>query len=97
MALYKADIWQGATGRWYCNNISNLGKGSGLWYLPARVLGITPAEFIEFLLKEYKPDYCYYNKENNFFSYSWAKENKTLCNSFKLYINKKAREKNFQI
>ena len=95
MALYKTDIWQGTSGKWYCNNISDLGKGSGLWYLPARVLGISPAEFIEFLLEKFEPDYYYYSEENNFFSYSWASQVK--CNNWKLFINKEARKRNFQI
>lgn len=95
MSVYEAKIWQGQSGKWYCNDTSHLGAGSGEWYLPARILGISPAEFIEYLISNFKPDYCYYNIEKNFFSYSWSSQ--LNCNKWKLYINKKAREVNFQI
>jgi hypothetical protein len=95
MAIWQSSIWQGNSGKWYCNDVSHLGAGSGEWYLPARILGITPAEFIEYLIKEFHPDYYYYNTEKNFFSYSWAKQ--VDCNRWKLTINRIAREKNFQI
>ena len=95
--VYQAQIWQGQSGKWYCNDTRYIGRGSGEWYVPARILGVSPAEFIQFLLNNFHPDYCYYDEKRNFFSYSWAEENKTLCNSFKLYINRKAKEKNFQV
>ena len=95
MAVYEAKIWQGSSGRWFCNDTSHIKAGSGEWYLPARILNITPAAFIEFLITNFKPDYCYYNEKINFFSYSWSSQVK--CNKWKLYINKEAKKRNFQI
>lgn len=95
MAIWQSDVWQGSSGKWYCNNTKNLGAGSGEWYLPARILDMTPAAFIEYLIKEFKPDYCYYDEDKNFFSYAWADYGN--CNRWKLYINKVSRQKNFQI
>jgi hypothetical protein len=95
MAIWQSDIWQGSSGKWYCNNTKNLGAGFGEWFLPARILNLTPAAFINFLLDNFKPDYCYYDEEKNFFSYSWSSQ--VNANKWKLYINKEARKVNFQI
>ena len=95
MARYEAKIWQGQSGRWYCNDTSHIGAGSADWYIPARIMGISPAQFIEYLLKEFQPDYYYYDADKNFFSYSWASQSK--ANYFKLTINRIARDKNFQV
>lgn len=93
--VWQASEWQSLSGRWYCNCIDKLGAGSGTWYLPARILGLTPAEFINFLFKNFKPDYFSYNEEKCFCSWSWKSQ--TAMRAYKNYINKEARKVNFQI
>jgi len=93
--LYKLTEWQTASEKWCCNCVDNLGQNSGAWWHPARILGITPAAFISLLLEEYKPDYFYYNKETGFADWTWNDLNK--MRKFKNFINKKAREVNYQI
>ena len=95
MSLFKMTEWQSASGKWYCGCIDNLAGDSGAWYLPARILNISPAEFIELLIKKYEPDDIYYNKETGFFSYSWTDQSKMRV--FKNWINTKARTAKFQI
>ena len=93
--VWKAEEWQGGSGIWYCNCISDLANGSGTWYIPARILGISPAQFISLLFNEYKPDYFHYNKEKSFCMWGWTNQSKERL--YKNWINKKAREVNFQI
>lgn len=95
MAIYEAKIWEGQSGKWYCNDTRYIGRGSGEWHVPARILGISPAEFIQFLLDNFQPDYYYYDKDKNFFSYSWADQEN--CNKYKNYINRESRKKGFQV
>jgi hypothetical protein len=93
--LYKCTEWQGATGKWNCNCVDNLAGGSGTWYYPARILGVSPAEFISLLIKDFKPDDTYFNPETCYFSWSWKKQED--MRKYKNWINRKAREVNFQI
>jgi len=92
--LWKAEEWK-QNGKWYCNCVSNLGKDSGLWYHPARILGISPAAFLELLITKYKPDNFYYNKKSGFCSWSWSSQKQ--MRTFKNWINAEARKKNYQI
>ena len=87
--------WESGSGHWCCNCIDDLGHGSGEWYLPARILDLTPAQFIKFLMENYKPDYYHYNEEKCLFFYSWKKQED--MRKFKRFINAAARKKNFQI
>ena len=95
MALYKMTEWESLSSGWYCGCVDNLGGGSNLWYLPARILDISPAEFIELLVTKYKPDNIWYSKENCILCYSWKDQSK--MRKFKNDMNAAARKKNFQI
>ena len=86
--------WETASG-WHCGCVDDLAHGSNAWYLPARILDLTPAHYIQYVLKEFKPDNIYINKEKCLFFFSW--KNQTDMRKFKNFINKKAREKNFQL
>lgn len=93
--LYKMSEWQSVTGYWHCNCVDDLAGTSGLWWVPARIMSLTPAAYIKWVIKEYKPDKIYANKEKCLVFFSW--KNQTQMRKFKNQINKKAREKNFQI
>jgi len=93
--LYKMTEWQSSSGLWYCNCVDDLAHNSGVWYLPARILDLTPAAYIEYMIKNFKPDRIYADKESCFISFSW--KNQADMRLWKNFINKKAREKNFQI
>jgi Uma2 family endonuclease len=94
MAIWKATEWETTSG-WHANCVDNLAKGSGAWWHPARILGISPAQFIELLLTKYKPDHFMYSKDTCFCTWSWSDQNK--MREFKNFINRKAREANYQI
>jgi len=93
--LYKMAEWQGATGLWYCNCVDALATNAGSWYAPARILGISPADFIKLVVGKYGADSVKYFPESGFFSYAWT--NQAKMRAFKNDLNKAARAKNFQI
>ena len=92
-ALYKATSWLGGSGRWYCNDVSDLAGVRGLWWIPPRILGITPAAYVEILIKDFNVTDISYNEEKNFLYFCW--ENPVDCNRYKNWINKMARQANF--
>lgn len=92
--VYKMEEWQGATGNWYCNCLSNIGGGSALWYHPARILNMEPADFLLWLKDTYNPCF-YYRDDGSFVGYYW--ESQAEMRKYKNLINKKAREVNYLI
>lgn len=92
--LYKMSEWESPSG-WHCNCIDNLKGGSGIWYLPARILNISPADYITLVIAKYKPDKIIFNKEKFLFFFSW--KNQSDMRKFKNDINAAARKVNFQI
>ncbi len=87
--------WQSGSGRYYCNDITDFKNNSQYWWAAAQVLGLTPADFVKFLVENYKPDHISFN--NNILVYSWNKEHYNKCHSFVLYVNKIARDRQFLI
>lgn len=94
MAVYRAEEWQGACGNWYCNDTSGLGRNTGAWYHPARILDMSPAEFIKWLVDNYHP-HIYHNEDCSFVGWYWDKQSD--MRKYKNYINAKARAKNYQV
>ena len=93
--LYRVEEWQGASGIWYCNCISALTTNAAKWYAPARVLGISPAEFVKLVVEKYGADQVRYFADSGFFLYGWTSQEKMRV--FKNALNAEARKKNFQI
>lgn len=93
--LYQVKEWQSPSGYWKCNCVDDLGKNSALWYHPARILKLSPADFIRLLLKDFKPDCFYFNEKNCLCFWSWKSQES--MRKYKNWINKKAREANYQI
>lgn len=93
--LYKMTEWQSAGGAWYCNDVEDLGNGSGRWWIPARMLGLPPVEFVKLLVEEFKVDNISYNIEKDVLVYSWRSQ--AAMRRFKNWTNAMARKCNFQI
>lgn len=89
--IYKTSEWQTAAG-WYVNDTSDLVGQAGLWYIPARLLNMTPAQYIEWLVKEYQPDRIIFDE---ILIFSWNKEHYDKAHAYSLYINSVARRKKF--
>lgn len=88
--LYKASIWQGGSGLWYCGDIEDLGHNSGAWWIPARMLCISPADYVALLVKEFKVSVIDFNYNKNYLYFAWR--NEADCRRYKNWINDKARK-----
>ena len=93
--VWQAEEWE-INGKWYCNCVKALGTPHmAEWQIPARILDMSPAQYLQFVIDNYKPDHIYANKEKCLVFFSWSKQADER--KFKNFINAKAREKNFQI
>ena len=93
--LYKMVEWQDGAGNAHCNDTSDLAGIAGYWWVPARLLDLTPADFVKWLIDTYKPDHVSFDGKT--FLYWWNKDHYGLQHKYLLYINKVAREKKFYI
>ena len=93
--IYKMVEWEGSSGIWYCNDVSNLAGGSGNWWNAARAWNLTPADFIKLLITKYKPDIFSYSMDKNVLIYGWKNQNNMRV--IKNACNAQARKNNFQI
>jgi hypothetical protein len=94
MAIWRAEEWETVSG-WHCNDTSDLGNGSSCWWHQARIWQMSPAAFIEFLIKEFKPDKISYDSGSNLLIFSWKEQNK--MREYKNKVNAQARKVNYQI
>lgn len=92
--VYKTSIWDESGKIFHCNDIEDLGNNSALWYIPARILGITPAAYIKLMIEKFNAKVSYLPK-SAIILFQW--DNYNDCNKYKLFINKKARERKFII
>lgn len=93
--LWKASEWETSSG-WHCNCTDNLAGGSSLWYLPARILNISPADLIILMKDKYNAEVNFCGTKDNFIVlFTWEKQSDMRL--WKNFINRKAREINFQI
>ena len=87
-ALLKYTEWQGSSGLWYCNDVSDFTSKRGLWYTPARLLNVSLEEFVRMLINDFQVDYISFDGKT--LIYAWNSLSK--CRLFKNWLNKKARE-----
>lgn len=93
--LYECKEWQGTSGVWYCEHTASFPRDVQKWIVPARILQVTPADFIQLLIDEFEPDKIYHNEDCSFVGWGWTSQAK--MRKYKNWINQKARERNFQI
>ena len=94
--LYVCKEWQSASGElWYCEHTDSHPKNVQKWVVPARILGITPAEFLQLLIEKFKPDRIMHNADCSFVGWGWKSQSQ--MRKYKNWINDAARKKNFQI
>ena len=93
--LYKCEEWQGSSGIWYCEHTSSFPKNVNKWVVPARILGLTPADFLRYLINEYQPDTIFHNEDCSFVGWGWRSQAK--MRKYKNAINAEARRKKFKI
>ena len=90
--VYKAEEWE-SNGKWLCGDVSALAAHSNNWWYPARILGISPVDFVKLLINEFNVKDIHYIKPGGvlYFAFSSLAD----CRKYKNFINKKAREVNF--
>ena len=90
--LLRMEEWQSTgTGKWYCNDTSEIGKSAaGLWYTPARMLDMPLDKFVKMLVYDFEVDYISFGKT---LIYSW--DSQTKMRKFKNFINAEARKRNY--
>lgn len=93
--LLKYTEWQGVNGNWYCNDTSDLSSVRSLWWAPARMLNLSPADYVKWLVDNFHPDQVLYNQERDVLIYSWRKI--ADMRVFKNKINALARQHKFII
>ena len=94
-ALLKYVEWQSESGLWYCNDTSDLSSVRSLWWAPARMMNISPAEYVQWLIDNFHPDHIVYNVEHDVLIYGWRKI--TDMRLFKNKLNALARKYNYVI
>lgn len=94
MHLMKYTEWQGAR-NWYCGDTSDPKSIGAKWWAPARMLNISPAEFVQLLIDKFHPDFIQYNEERDVLVYSWRKQ--ADMRLFKNWLNAQARKHNFNV
>lgn len=91
MQVYKCEEWQGASGRWYVNDCSDICANTGAWWHPMRICELTPEAFIA-MLHQYKAIDLEFDR---ILTYSFATQ--ADARKYKNYINKMARLKNYLV
>lgn len=92
----KYDEWQDSTGMWHCGNIADVAHGSNDWWIPCRILGISPVAFAKMLVENFHVSKIkYLSRGNNIgvLVYTWKKQSDERI--FKNWLNKKIRERGF--
>lgn len=93
--LLKYTEWTDGCGNWLCNDLSDLQSIRSLWWAPARMLNLSPSDFVEMLIKDFKPDRIKYFEEADVLVYSWKSQAKMRV--FKNWLNAQARKYNYII
>lgn len=95
MHLYKMTEWQDGNNRWVVNDVEEVAEAPGYWWYPARLLDITPAEYIELLYTKYHATHIAFTRNQNVLMFSFDKL--ADARKFKNDINRIARAKQFYI
>lgn len=103
---YKAETWMNG-GKWHCADCRDLKNGSSDWYIPCRLLNMSPKEFAEMLIVDFDAEvnltyHQIYNQETKEFSNGkrlllFEFDSQEKAEKYKAFINKKARGINFSL
>ena len=57
--LYKTQEWKSSSGKWYCNDTTELAGMASKWWAPARILGISLTDYVLLLKNKYRVCFLY--------------------------------------
>ena len=95
MNIYKASEWKSASGKWYVSNVEDLANGSGYWWIPPKIFGLSYEDYIYMLKNKYHISYIHYTVESNTLIFRW--DDYENAHKYLLDINRFARQKKFTI
>lgn len=86
--LYKMTHWE-LSGKYYCNDVQNIGGKSCKWFTPMRILGLSVEDYVKLLIDTFHAEGLKYSKEKDclIFHFNTEKEAKSFC----AYVNSKAK------
>ena len=93
--LYKSTEWQDATGNWLVNDTTSMTSIAIKWWVPMRMLNLTPEDYIRLLKDKFHVNYMKYVKDADLLIFSFATQEDERKN--KNWINKEARNRNYII
>lgn len=87
--IYKAEEWQGCSGKWYCEDPNMFGKGYDIWLIPSRILNMSIIDFLTLIKNEYKAE-IFYKEDGSFVGWYWSKQ--ADMRKYKNWINAQSRK-----
>ena len=93
--LLRYEPWDDGCGNYAVNDCTDLKSIRGLWWVPARMLNISPADFVKLLVERFKVDKIKYFQEEDVLIYSWSSLQR--ARDFKNWLNAEARKRNFML
>lgn len=93
MGIYKATEWECARG-WTCGDVSDLANNSNAWEHGARILGLTPADFLRLLIEKYDVDIVY-SKDYSYVGFFFKSQSK--CHEYCLKLNRMAKKIGYEV
>lgn len=91
--IMKFTEWE-QNGKWYCNDVSDLGHGSSFWWHPARMLNISLEDYILLLKDKFNAvNFKFPNQK----ILLWDWQSYSDCHRFMQFINKEAKKRKYFI
>ena len=94
MKQLKYAEFQGGSGYWYINCPDAIGKVQNQWWYMARIRNLSPAAYLEMLVKDYHAIVKFNGKMTII---SWAQKDYSYCHNLLLNTNKLLRDKKIMI
>ena len=91
--LLKLSEWE-QNEKWHCNDVSDLGHGSGFWWHIPRMLGISLTDYV-LLLKDKFHAVNFKFPNQNILLWDW--QSYTDCHNFVRFINNEAKKRKYFI
>lgn len=93
--VYRCVEWQDATGNWLVNDITSMTSIAVKWWVPMRMLNLTPEDYIRLLKDKFHVNYMKYVKDADLLIFSFTTQE--AARKYKNWINKEARNRNYII
>lgn len=93
--LYKVSNWKSGSGRWYCNDVTDLAGISAKWWVPARFLNLSLTDYILLLKDKFNATIVQYYGPTDVLIFYW--DNYEDCNKYTKWINAEARRANIML